>query len=372
MFVRSLIIFICFCQITFAHELKPSIANLNFNQTNSETNVKISMQFNLEAILANISPNHSNTDDSENAKIYNQLRLLSPQEIINQFNLIKLDFINNILFLEKEKKIQLKVINILVPPVGDINLSRDTTIELIGNVNSNSQFQFKWKADYGPIIVRVNYNDKEIITKYLATKNSIAYFSLQRPQKQTLFGVVKDYVTIGFLHIVPKGLDHILFIIGLFLLSTRWKALIWQVSAFTLAHTVTIFLGALNIIQISNSIVEPIIALSITYVAIENIFFTKLTKWRPGVVFLFGLLHGLGFAGILNEIGVPESYFIASLISFNIGVELGQIGILILCFLTIGYWLGNKSWYRSNVTTPLSMIIAIIGLFWFLQRISFI
>ena len=372
MFFRSLIFFICFCQISFSHELKPAVADLNFYHQNNKTTIKVKILFNLEAILANIGPSHSNTEHSVNAKEYNQLRSLSAQELNNRFNPFKESFIKNIYFLQNKKKIQLLITNLFIPVTGDISLSRETIIELSGLVAKDAQFEFKWNADYGPIIVRVNNNDEEILTKYLATKNAVAEFSLQQPQKQTLFGVVKDYVTIGFLHIVPKGLDHILFIIGLFLLSTRWKALIWQVSAFTLAHTVTIFLGALNIIQISNSIVEPIIALSITYVAIENIFFTQLTKWRPAVVFLFGLLHGLGFAGILNEIGVPESYFIASLISFNIGVELGQIGILILCFLSIGYWFGNKSWYRSNVTTPLSMIIAIIGLFWFLQRISFI
>ena len=371
MFVRSLIIFICFCQITFAHELKPAIANLNFNQTNTGANIQLKIQFNLEAILANISPNHSDTDESENAQMYNQLRLLPPQKLIDKFNIIKSDFVKNILFLENKNKVELTVRNIIVPLVGDASLSRETLVELTGNVSSNSQFQFKWSDHYGPIIVRVNKNDIDIVTKYLASKDSVAVFSLN-VKEQTLFSVVKDYMTIGFLHILPKGLDHILFIVSLFLLSIRWGALIWQVSAFTLAHTVTIFLGALGIVQISSSIVEPIIALSIAYVAIENIFFTKLTKWRPVVVFLFGLLHGLGFAGILNEIGVAKDYFIASLISFNIGVEIGQLVVLFLCFIVFGYWFGNKDWYRKFVTIPLSIMIAAIGLFWFLQRVSFI
>ena len=127
----------------------------------------------------------------------------------------------------------------------------------------------------------------------------------------------------------------------------------------------------LQIIKISPSIVEPIIAISISYIAIENIFFKELTKWRPMVVFIFGLLHGLGFAGILNEIGVAESYFITSLISFNIGVELGQLSVIAICFGLIGYWFRSKNWYRTYLTNPLSGFIAAIGLFWFIQRVAF-
>ena len=123
-------------------------------------------------------------------------------------------------------------------------------------------------------------------------------------------------------------------------------------------------------INISASIVEPIIAISISYVAIENIFFKNLTKWRPIMVFVFGLLHGLGFAGILNEIGVSQIYFITSLISFNLGVELGQLFIIFICFMLMGFWFGKKAWYRSYLTTPLSFIIAIVGFIWFFQRIT--
>jgi hypothetical protein len=97
-------------------------------------------------------------------------------------------------------------------------------------------------------------------------------FSLSKNQNQSLSSEILNYLIIGFEHIVPKGLDHILFVLGLFLFSPKFKPLLIQVSAFTLAHTITIFLGVLNIVVISPSIVEPIIALSIAYVALENIF----------------------------------------------------------------------------------------------------
>ncbi|MEM6734376.1 MAG: HupE/UreJ family protein, partial [Myxococcota bacterium] len=140
--------------------------------------------------------------------------------------------------------------------------------------------------------------------------------------------IVWLYLVQGVLHIVPKGLDHILFVLGLFLLSTAWKPLLWQVSAFTLAHSVTLGLSMAGVWQMPGHIVEPIIAASIVYVAVENIFTTDLNPWRPVLVFAFGLLHGLGFAGVLGEIGMPTDAFFTALLAFNVGVELGQLAVI--------------------------------------------
>ncbi len=176
------------------------------------------------------------------------------------------------------------------------------------------------------------------------------------------------YLRLGFWHIVPEGLDHILFVGGLFLLSAKLKPLLLQVTAFTVAHTVTLALSTYGAVRLSPSIVEPLIALSIAYVATENLLTRELTPWRPGVVFLFGLLHGLGFAGVLGELGIPEPDFLVALLSFNVGVEAGQLAVLVLAFLTVG-WFRNKPWYRARVTIPISLIIAMIGLYWAWERL---
>ena len=99
----------------------------------------------------------------------------------------------------------------------------------------------------------------------------------------------------------------------------------------------------------------------------ENIFTQKLHVWRPIIVFVFGLLHGLGFAGILTEIGLPPSDFILGLIAFNVGVEFGQLAVIALAFLVVG-WFVNKPWYRSRVVIPASLAIAAMGAFWFVER----
>lgn len=176
-----------------------------------------------------------------------------------------------------------------------------------------------------------------------------------------------NYVYQGIVHIVPKGLDHILFVLALFLLSTKLASLLWQVSAFTLAHTVTLALGIFGVLTVPSSIVEPIIALSIAYIALENIFSHKLKTQRVAIVFIFGLLHGLGFASVLLEFGLPKDQWLTSLISFNVGVELGQLSVILTAFVLLG-WARNKTWYHSRITTPLSFLIVIIGTYWFIER----
>lgn len=194
-------------------------------------------------------------------------------------------------------------------------------------------------------------------------------YALMGPAVQrSVARVLLDYLVLGFEHILPKGLDHILFILGLFLLSARVKPLLWQVTAFTLAHSVTLALSMYGVASFSSSVVEPLIALSIAYVAIENLLTSKLTPWRPTIVFFFGLLHGLGFAGVLKELGLPSESHLIALIGFNGGVELGQLAVVAGGFLTVGWW-RNRSWYRKGVVFPASVAIAAVGLFWTYERI---
>jgi hypothetical protein len=178
-----------------------------------------------------------------------------------------------------------------------------------------------------------------------------------------------EYVGLGFTHIVPKGLDHILFVVGLFLLGTRWRPLLLQVTLFTIAHSVTLGLSMLGIVSLPPSIVEPLIAFSIACVAVENLFTTELSRWRGALVFLFGLLHGLGFAGVLGELGMPPGQFGLALVSFNVGVELGQLAVIALAALAVGWWrVSNLERYRRWVVVPVSLAIALVGLYWTATR----
>lgn len=183
--------------------------------------------------------------------------------------------------------------------------------------------------------------------------------------------VVWFYLKLGYQHIMPYGIDHILFVVSLCLLSTNIKTIFWQATAFTVAHSITLALSMKNMIVAPGAVVEPIIALSIVFVAIENMLLTTLKPWRIAIVFLFGLIHGMGFASSLNEIGLPADKFFTSVLAFNIGVELGQITIITAMFVLIIIPLRKKNWYRFGVVFPLSSIIAIIAAYWTVQRVFF-
>lgn len=156
---------------------------------------------------------------------------------------------------------------------------------------------------------------------------------------------------------------------GLFLLSLKTSVLLWQISAFTLAHTVTLIAGALGLISVPASIVEPLIAASIVFVAVENIFSSKLNNWRTFIVFSFGLLHGLGFASVLADFGLPDGQFLPALIGFNIGVEIGQLSVIAVAYLLLGLTFGQKRYYRSVISIPASCIVAAVGAWWVFERI---
>jgi hypothetical protein len=181
--------------------------------------------------------------------------------------------------------------------------------------------------------------------------------------------VGRQYLVLGYTHILPKGSDHILFVLGIFLLSTRLKPVLLQVTAFTVAHTITLALTIYGLVSLRPAIVEPLIALSIVYVAVENIATSELKPWRVALVFGFGLLHGMGFAGVLSQLGLPRSEFLTGLLCFNAGVELGQLTVILAAFLLIGLPFRNKPWYRRRVVVPLSIAIAGVGLFWAVQRV---
>jgi hypothetical protein len=186
---------------------------------------------------------------------------------------------------------------------------------------------------------------------------------LERPWRNTA-GL---YIKLGFEHILPKGLDHILFVLALFLASTRLKPLLIQVSAFTVAHTLTLGLAAAGWVRAPGALIEPLIAVSIAYVAVENLFTREMTLWRPLVVFGFGLFHGLGFASVLLDLGLPENQFLTALVGFNVGVELGQLTVILAAwFLLHGGF--ARSGYRSHVVVPASALIALVGSWWAVQR----
>ncbi len=178
-----------------------------------------------------------------------------------------------------------------------------------------------------------------------------------------------SWAAIGFEHIIPAGLDHIFFVLGLFFLSTRLSKLLYQVSCFTVAHSLTLGLATLGMVSVPASVVEPLIAASIIFIAVDNLYNHSLARWRLAVVTIFGLLHGLGFAAALSDLILPAENFFSTLFFFNLGVEVGQLTVLALAFLTVG-WLRNWTKYSERVARPATVTIAGVGTYWLVKRVA--
>ncbi|MEX2553621.1 MAG: HupE/UreJ family protein [Actinomycetota bacterium] len=367
-FFTALLLLITFAiQEGSAHEVRPMIATVTAGDGGS---VEVALSINLEAAMAGIGPEHDDTSDSPAAPIYDRLRALAPEELSREFRAFAPIFLDRLDIDFDGGDATPTISEMAIPPVDNTSLARISNITLTAQAPAGSR-SFTWRLDrnLGDSVVRVRSSGSDEIefATHVPAGETAGPVDLHAPQTQTAAEVFSDYLRLGFTHILPKGLDHILFVVGLFLLSSRLSTLAWQVSAFTVAHTLTIALGTLGIVNIPGWIVEPLIALSIAWIAIENMLTIRLHRWRLAMVFGFGLLHGLGFASVLGEIGLSTSHFVTGLVAFNVGVELGQLAVLALCFLAVG-WLMRWPRYRTAVVMPASLAIAMIALFWVVER----
>lgn len=191
------------------------------------------------------------------------------------------------------------------------------------------------------------------------------------PGTQLLGRTVLEFIGLGIEHILG-GLDHILFVLSLLLVYRSFKHVLQLTATFTIAHSVTLLLAGSGLITLSSRIVEPLIALSIAVMAITTVWFAK-QPWmhnaqvKLATVFFFGLFHGLGFAGLLTDIQIPDGQFIPALLSFNVGIELGQLCIVLLA-LPVIYLFHKRSWYATAIKL-LAGFISVVAVVWFFQRL---
>ena len=249
-----------------------------------------------------------------------------------------------------------------------VEILSDDTVRFHGDIPPGAgAFRWRWRLTYSyyPLAIgeRREWLDADALSAPVALSREVL--------PPTRAEVARQYLILGFTHIVPKGLDHILFVLGIFLLSSRIRPILAQVTSFTVAHSITLALAMYGLLSVSPRIVEPMIAVSIAYVAIENIFVREVSAARVFVVFAFGLLHGMGFAGVLRELGLPRSQFVTALLTFNLGVEAGQLTVIAAAFLLVARWCRHKPWYRKRFVIPASAAIAATGVFWTIQRVFF-
>jgi hypothetical protein len=356
-----------------AHEVEPAFAEIDVD----EDRVTILLRAAVEPLIAGMDlAALDDTDDSPLSDLHDELRALPPEALAETLSEAWSEIDRRIDLQAGGADLPLTLAEVEIPPVGDPEVRRDSRLTLTADLPpGDAPVTFAVDAALGTIIVRQAEGDGryEAILSNGARSDPLPRVGVAAVSAGDAF---LRNVVVGFEHIIPAGLDHILFVLGLFFYSLHWRPLLWQVTSFTLAHTVTLAMAVLGVVTIPPDamwIVEAIIALSIVYVAVENLRAgdTRTIGWtRIGVVFAFGLLHGLGFASVFAEAGMAPSTLIASLIAFNIGVEIGQLTVIAVAFLLVGAWFGGRPWYRTVVAIPGSLVIAAIGAYWMLNRIG--
>ena len=370
--------------ISHAHEIKPAL--LEFQISSSSSNqLDLTLDMNAEIFLSGVDAgNLTDTDDSQKSDEYDRYRAQDAATLDKAVRARWQQLAQHIFVENGDAPLELTLRDVAVETGLLDEQIRQTRIKFsAAPLDSNTEIILGWSAELGPLIVRqissTEPSDDSAISgpalyaAYLAPGERSDTVKLAGITEVSLLDVVRRYLHSGFVHIIPLGLDHILFVLGLFLFSLSGRVLFYQISLFTLAHTATLALSSLGIVRISGQIVEPLIALSIAYVAIETIWAkSRFSIQRALLIIGFGLLHGLGFASVLADFGLPDAQFIPALISFNIGVEAGQIAIVAPLYLLVRWLRPAARFYRFFVQIPVSVLIASIGLYWTLERIGWL
>ena len=375
--VAFLLLFSLWTGVARADVVKPALIEISVHTSGK---VHVDLRASVEALLTGINARYKNTQDAPNAAEYDALRVLPPEALREKFIPFEQTLLEKIDMLADGVEVELAIDKVTIPAAGYTKVPRISVIELTGTLErSTKELEWYYPAQFGDNAVRVRQVDEENEQWHWSEWQWIREDSVSKPfpldelfTRLPVHEVVLNYISIGFDHILPRGTDHILFIIGIFLLSVQLRPLLWQVTMFTIAHTITLGLAMTGYLDIPERIVQPLIALSIAWIGVENVFFPHLSRHRLAIVFGFGLLHGIGFADALADFGMPDGAFITALISFNIGVELGQIAIIGLCLLAFGLWFRNRDWYRTLFVIPASLFIAAVGLFWTFDRLEWV
>jgi hypothetical protein len=364
-----------------AHEIRPAVSDLSMTSAPPSADdqallgrLSITIDLNAELFLAGLDASLvRDTDDAPQGKDYDALRALTADQLAQKFTDQWPDFEKALDGLADNRPLSFQLDAIEVEDNPAVTLPRSSKIQISAPLEpSDANVRFGWNATLGPLVIRQQSQTEKLenlYTAYLEPGVISAPIKRQGVTVQPVLMTMLDYAKIGFVHIVPKGLDHILFVLGLFFYAARWRPLLGQVTLFTLAHTTTLMLASTGHIVVSPNLVEPLIAASIIYVAFENLRSERLHAGRLLVIFAFGLLHGLGFASVLGDIGLADGQFMVSLISFNIGVELGQLAVLVPAFLLFGVAAGNALWYRRLISIPSSYLIGAIGMWMLITRV---
>ncbi len=354
-----------------ADVVKPALVEVSIF---SNKTAKIEIDLSLEAVMTGIGTQYKNTTDAPTSAQYDELRALKPNLLRQRFKEFEVEFLNSLEFSVNGKKQTLVLDHAQLDIIGYKKRPRKTVLIYTVKLDEwPKQLSWQYAKDYGDSALRWQVYKKDEYNwsqwQWLRDAAPSGDIDINHPEPLSKTQQFLQFTSIGFDHVIPLGWDHILFIIGMALSSLLWRRLLLLVTTFTVAHTITLGLAMYGMVEISAKIVEPLIAFSIAYVAIENLITHQSIKRKSISVFIFGLIHGLGFATMLKEFEMAPDSFLTTLIGFNVGVELAQIVIVLGVAGMLLILRRLKLNYRQLAVIPVSILIALIGFWWGVERL---
>jgi len=369
--IRLVVLFWLLASAVIADVVKPALVEISIYP---DKKVEVVIDLNLEAVMTGIGTQHKKITDAPNSAEYDELRALTPSILRQKFKNFEEVFLNSIQFTVNNQVQVLQLENLFIDIVGYKKRPRKTQLTYITQLSEWPK-TLSWQYDKASgdsalryqIFKKNKYNWSQ--WQWLRNGKPSGVIDINYPEPVSTLQRLTQFMNIGFDHVIPLGWDHILFIIGMALSSLVWRKLLLLVTTFTLAHTLTLGLAMLGMVEISPRIIEPLIAFSIAYVAVENLFSNQSIKRKSSIVFFFGLIHGLGFATMLKALTMTNDNFATTLIGFNVGVELAQIAIVLSVVSVLLALRFLKLDYQKLAVIPISVLIGFIGIWWGIERL---
>ena len=343
-------------------EIAPAVGDLRISRGALSLNVRL----NAEAYFLGLDPEAvSGVDATASSAEYLDLRALQPDALKRRLSEAGPAWVPDVRIEVDGTVVPLTVSDIQIGAVGDMRLPRTSQITLTGTVPQDaSVFMVSWPRGAGTLVLR-QQRVSTPFSGYVDGGHSSPLIYVRGGGEVKSRDTFNRYLQNGFVSILPNGPDHVLFILALFFLSAGVRPLLWQIGVFALAHSATLAAGTLGWIGVPVGFVEPLIAISLVYAALDNTLSRRLSRLRLGAVFISGLVHGLGLASDLAMYDPLPVQTLPALLGFNTGVEIGQFAVIAIAFAGVGYWFRSKPWYRPFVALPVSIFIAAVGAYWF-------
>ncbi len=366
-----ILILILISVVVKADVVKPALVEISIF---ADKRLEVAIDLSLEAAMTGIGTQYTNTTDAPNSTKYDELRALQPELLKKYFDRFESVFSDSISLSVNGVEQKLKLMSSNIDIVGYKKRPRKSILKYGVQLNQwPKTISWQYGKIYGDNALRYQVYKKDEYSwsewTWLRDGASSGQIIIDEQETITKTHRALQFISIGFDHVIPLGWDHLLFIVGMAMSTLLWRRLLLLVTTFTLAHTLTLGLAMYGVVEVSARIVEPLIAFSISYVAIENILTKQSIRRKSLVVFLFGLIHGLGFASMLKDFDMHPESFLVTLVGFNVGVELAQIVTVLVVVVVLVLYKKFLPKYRQIVIVPTSLIIAIIGFWWGVERI---